>query len=141
MITPNRFTEVLARSQGKEFTLRLGAVELSVLHGLICLAMDHPGIQELHEPAQDIARKVRDGCLTCFRAMGFSDEEVSEIDTMRDGRAAGQNVRLGPRLVIVGGEVLGIADDLTLQVAEATTEELDKLKGAQAILLTRINQG
>ncbi len=141
MITPERFSAVLLRSQGKEYTLRLGAVELSILHGLITLAMDHPGIQELHALTIEIARKVRDGCLDCFRDMGFSDEEVSQIDTMREGRDTGQNVRLGPRLVIVGGEPLGTADDLTLQVAEATEEELDKLREAQAILLAKITQG
>lgn len=141
MITPERFSEVLLRSQEKEYTLRLGAVEVSILHGLIALAMDHPGVQELHALTIETARRVRDGCLDCFRDMGFSDEEVSQIDTMREERDAGQNVRLGPRLVIVGGEPLGTADDLTLQVAEATEEELEKLKEAQAILLAKITQG
>lgn len=141
MITPDRFIEGLARSQVKEVTLHLGAVELSVLHGLIALAMDHPGVQELSGPTLEIARKVREGCLDCFRKMGFSDEEVLEIDTMRQGRDTGQNVRLGPRLIIVGGEPLGTADDLSMQVAEATEEELEKLKGAQMILLARVNQG
>ena len=141
MITPDRFIEVLARSRVKEVTMHLGAIELSVLHGLIALAMDHPGIQELRGPILEIARKVRDGCLDCFREMGFSEEEVLGIDTMRPGRDTGDNIRLGPRLIIVEGEALGTADDLTMQVAEATEEELEKLKGAQMILLARVNQG
>lgn len=141
MITSERFSEVLVRCQGKEYTLRLGAVELSILHGLIALAMDHPGIQVLHALTIETARKIRDGCLDCFRDMGFSDEEVLQLDTKREERDTGQNIRLGPRLIMVREEALGTADDLTLQVAEATAEELEKLKEAEAITLVRIMQG
>ena len=138
MMEANRFVEVWARSGEKEFTLRLGAIELTVLHGLIAVAMDHPGVQELSGATLEIARKVREGCLMCFREMGFSHEEVFEIDMMRQGRDTGENVRLGPRLVMVGGEALGTADDLSMQVAEATAEELEKLKGAEAITLVKV---
>jgi len=50
-------------------------------------------------------------------------------------------VELGPRMLMVGREALGTSDNISIEVAEATEEELEKLKGAQAILLAKINQG
>ncbi len=44
-------------------------------------------------------------------------------------------VNLGPRMIMVGKEVLGTSDNISIQVAEATEEELEKLKSAYEIRL------
>ncbi|MBA7521257.1 hypothetical protein ES705_13362 [subsurface metagenome] len=47
-------------------------------------------------------------------------------------------VDLGPRIVMAGNEVLGTADNISIEVAESTTEELEKLKSAYEIRLVKM---
>ena len=47
-------------------------------------------------------------------------------------------VDLGPRKVMVGQEALGTSDNLSIEVAEATEEELEKLKSAYEIRLVKM---
>jgi len=48
------------------------------------------------------------------------------------------NVDLGPRIIMAGSEVLGTADNISILVAEATREELEKLKVANEVRLVKI---
>jgi len=47
-------------------------------------------------------------------------------------------VELGPRLIMVGSELLGTSDNISIHVAESTTEELEKLKSAYEIRLVKM---
>jgi len=47
-------------------------------------------------------------------------------------------VDLGPRIIMTGSEVLGTADNISIEVAEATAEELEKLKSANEIRLVKM---
>ncbi len=47
-------------------------------------------------------------------------------------------VDLGPRLIMAGNEVLGTSDNISIHVAESTTEELEKLKSAYEIRLVKM---
>lgn len=47
-------------------------------------------------------------------------------------------VDLGPRLIMAGSEVLGTSDNISIHVAEATKEELEKLKSAYEIRLVKM---
>ncbi|MBA7629850.1 hypothetical protein ES703_37357 [subsurface metagenome] len=47
-------------------------------------------------------------------------------------------VDLGPRMIMAGNEVLGTADNISIMVAEATKEELEKLKAAYEIRLVKM---
>lgn len=47
------------------------------------------------------------------------------------------HLNLGPRLVRVGDKVLGTCDGVTIAIAEATPEELVKLKNAEVIELVK----
>lgn len=82
MVTLERFGEVLRANQGKRYAFGLGAAEVSILHGLISLAMEHPDVQKLGQPTLEIARSIRDWCVDCFVDMGFSPEEVEQLDTL-----------------------------------------------------------
>jgi hypothetical protein len=44
---------------------------------------------------------------------------------------------LGPRLIQVGDKLLGTCDGVTINIAEATPEELIELKNAQVIKLVK----
>ncbi|GAI92597.1 unnamed protein product [marine sediment metagenome] len=47
-------------------------------------------------------------------------------------------VDLGSRMIMVGSEALGTSDNISIQVAEATEEELEKLKSAYEIRLVKM---
>jgi len=47
-------------------------------------------------------------------------------------------VDLGPRMIMVGGQDLGTSDNISIHVAEATEEELEKLKSANEIRLVKM---
>ncbi len=47
-------------------------------------------------------------------------------------------VNLGPRMIMASSEVLGTADNISIIVAEATKEELEKLKAANEIRLVKM---
>ncbi|GAH59022.1 unnamed protein product, partial [marine sediment metagenome] len=47
-------------------------------------------------------------------------------------------VKLGPRMIMAGIEVLGTADNISILVAEASKEELEKLKSANEIRLVKM---
>jgi len=53
-------------------------------------------------------------------------------------KVANINVDLGPRMIIAGSEVLGTADNISILVAMATNEELEKLKAANEIRLVKM---
>ena len=54
------------------------------------------------------------------------------------GKVVNVNVNLGPRMVMVDDKKLGDADSFTIEVREATVEELEKLKSANEIRLVKI---
>ena len=47
-------------------------------------------------------------------------------------------VDLGPRIIMVGPEALGTSDNISIEVAESTKEEIEKLTSAFEIRLVRI---
>lgn len=47
-------------------------------------------------------------------------------------------VDLGPRMIMVGKEALGTSDNISIHIAEATEEELEKLKSAYEIRLVKM---
>ena len=56
---------------------------------------------------------------------------------------AGENITnlrvdLGPRMIMVGSEALGTSDNISIEVAEASPEELEKLKSANEIRLVKM---
>ena len=50
-------------------------------------------------------------------------------------------VDLGPRMIMAGNDVLGTTDNISVHVAEATEEELEKLKAASELRLVKIGKG
>ena len=47
-------------------------------------------------------------------------------------------VELGPRLIMIGKEAMGTSDNISIQVAEATEDELEELKSAYEIRLVKM---
>lgn len=55
-----------------------------------------------------------------------------------EGKVTNVPVDLGPRMIITGNEVLGTVENISIMVAEATKEELEKLKSANEIRLVKM---
>lgn len=83
----------------------------------------------------------------------FHDFPCSECgetikDTKRDsvevtgpvGQVTNVQVELGPRIVMAGDEVLGTVISISIEVAEATTDELEKLRVSHELRLVKVNQ-
>ena len=73
----------------------------------------------------------------------FSSGLGKEVKVSKDiigpvDKATNVKVDLGPRMIMAGNEVLGTADNISIMVAEATKEELEKLKSAYEIRLVKI---
>ncbi len=52
-----------------------------------------------------------------------------------------EQIHLGPRQIVVKGEIIGAIDDVILDINEADGSELKKLQEAQTIQLVKIAQG
>lgn len=61
----------------------------------------------------------------------------NEITGLAD-KVTNIKVDLGPRMIMAGNEVLGTADNISILVAEATREELEKLKAANEVRLVKM---
>jgi len=53
-------------------------------------------------------------------------------------KITGVVVNLGPRMIMVGKEALGTSDNISIEIAEATEEEIEKLKSAYEIRLVKM---
>ena len=63
----------------------------------------------------------------------MSEELIGPVD-----KVTNVDVDLGPRMIMAGNEVLGTADNISINVAESTEEELGKLKSAYEIRLVKM---
>ncbi len=63
---------------------------------------------------------------------------MSNEITGPEDKVTNVKVNLGPRMIMAGSEVLGTADNISIIVAEATKEELEKLKAANEIRLVKM---
>ncbi len=67
-----------------------------------------------------------------------NQEEASKQGEDQSEKIMNVAVDLGPRLIMVGDEALGTADNIAIVVAEATRGELEKLKGAYELRLIKM---
>lgn len=75
-----RLLKVMWLHKCKVYALELDGWEIPVLHGLILLAAEHPGMKALGEPTRQVISQVRAWCLEVFKEWGFSPEEVEFLD-------------------------------------------------------------
>lgn len=83
-VTPERFACILDKHKTEDYHLLLKGWQVPILHGLIALAADHPGIQELGSPTHGAIKIIRGWCKWVFSRWGFTPEEVEYLDKMRE---------------------------------------------------------
>jgi len=82
-VTEEHYAEVLDQHKDEVYQISFLGWQMPILHGLIALAADHPGVKELGWPTQDLITHIRWWCREKFSEWGFSPEEVKYLDTMR----------------------------------------------------------
>ena len=79
------FKDRLEVVANKDYIMPVKGWEVGVLHGLIALAADHPGVEMLHGETRTVIQRIRDWCQAVFVDMGFSPGEAVYLDTAREG--------------------------------------------------------
>ncbi len=82
VVTPEQYAEVLEQHKDEVYQLALKGWQIPILHGLIALAADHPGVKKLGWPTQQLINQVRWWCGEKFSEWGFTPEEVEYLDKM-----------------------------------------------------------
>ncbi len=83
-VTPGQFYDRLVPHKDEEYTITLKGWQVAVLHGLIALAAEHPGVKKMHGPAEQVINEVREWCKEKFKAWGFTQEEIDFLDRVRE---------------------------------------------------------
>lgn len=86
-VTIDQYTEKLTLHKGEVYQLSLPAWQVPILHGLIALAADHPGIIKQHECTHQTISEIREWCKKVFQGWGFDPEQVEYLDKMREAVA------------------------------------------------------
>ena len=84
VVTEEQYVQVLNQHKHEVYHFDLQGWQMPVLHGLIALAADHPGVKRLGWPTQRLIAQVRWWCREKFSEWGFSPEEVEYLDKMRE---------------------------------------------------------
>lgn len=83
-VTQEEYVEKLNEHKHEEYTLQLLAWQVPILHGLVALAADHPGIKNMGIHTHQTIKEVRDWCKMVFSLWGFSPEQIEFLDKMRE---------------------------------------------------------
>ena len=87
-VTPEDYARVLEQRKDEVYQIAFLGWQMPILHGLIALAADHPDVQNLGSPTQEVIAHIRWWCRQKFSEWGFSPEEVEYLDTMREGASS-----------------------------------------------------
>jgi len=84
LVTKEQYAQALEAHKNEEYHLVLKGWQVPILHGLIALAADHPGIKNLGWPTKQVISEVRWWCRQKFGMWGFTSEEVEYLDKIRE---------------------------------------------------------
>ena len=83
-VTKEQYAQALDQHKDEVYHIALKGWQMPILHGLIALAADHPGVKKLGWPTKQLINQVRWWCREKFSEWGFSPEEVEYLDKMRE---------------------------------------------------------
>ena len=79
-----KFQRILNEHGDKIFSLSMPLKNWCTIHGLVTLALDHPGIQDLSERTPAVADLYADAHASMLQLCGLTPEEVDRLFTMRE---------------------------------------------------------
>ncbi len=78
------FQALIADDPGERFTYEFTALDLSAVHGLICLAAEHSEVMKMSQGIHDIVRRFRDFCIDCWVDLGLPREQAEMLDKAKN---------------------------------------------------------
>lgn len=85
-MTSERYGEVLEANEGVLYHIYLTAGDILMLHGGLSLIMQHPKVKAIpSESFQKSAEALTETFHTLFERLGFTKEEIEDIDKMVAG--------------------------------------------------------
>ncbi|MBA7716293.1 hypothetical protein ES703_125363 [subsurface metagenome] len=83
-VTEEHYAQVLSQHMDEVYHIAIKGWQMPILHGLIVLAADHPGVKKRGWPTKQFITQARWWCREKFKEWGFSPEEVEYLDKMRE---------------------------------------------------------
>ena len=80
----SRFKEALTGNKHKGYTYTFKSWEVSIFHGLVALASDHPEIGKLSPATHQVISDFRAWCKTVWVDMGMTQQEADLLDRLRE---------------------------------------------------------
>lgn len=87
-----KFVDIMNATRDREYTYTFKAWEIGIFHGLIALAADHPGIQNMSPYTHAQIDKFRAWCKRVWEDMGMTEEEAELLDRLREGNDGDSSV-------------------------------------------------
>ena len=81
-LTRERYAQATGQHKEKVYHIALKGWQVPILHGLIALAADHPGVKKCGWPIEQLITQVRWWCKEKYKEWGFTPEEVEYLDKM-----------------------------------------------------------
>jgi hypothetical protein len=79
-----KFVEAMKQQALRVYTYGFRPYEISLFHGLIALAADHPGIQDMSSYTHAQIYRFRKWCMEKWVEMGMTQEEAELLDRLRE---------------------------------------------------------
>lgn len=77
----DRYSEIIKANTDRAFPIILTALDVGIIHGAIRLLLMHPEVETNYSQVfKERATHWRQQMLTFFREMGFTEQELEEID-------------------------------------------------------------
>lgn len=80
-VSAERYIEVMLRNKDNEYAIKLNSIEVGMLHGALKLMLSHPEVIDLCQDYHVMADALIAGFNKCFKRMGFTDEEIEDLNT------------------------------------------------------------
>lgn len=79
-----KYRNMLRENGDKEFTYTLSLWEVGIFQGLVALAADHPGIEDMSPYTHQFIHRFREWCKQVWVGMGMTEEEADLLDRLRE---------------------------------------------------------
>jgi hypothetical protein len=80
-----RFRKMLQDEGETVFNLAMPLSHWCIIHGLVALALDHPGISDLSEETPKVAGIFRDAFMRMVQIAGLTEAEAEALHSLREG--------------------------------------------------------
>lgn len=82
-----KLSRLLVADRAEPVMVRISQCDLLLLHGLVCLAAAHPGIQDMSPQSKEFIFSFREVCRKNWVELGLTEEEAEGLDRLQEVEA------------------------------------------------------